>query len=345
MVNRRSLRYCFGRGIGRWLGRSAALEAGAGAAEHDPDRRGERHRQGLSGPGDSRGLFARGAARSSGSTRPIFPTSSSRARCSATSAGAFTGAVTARRGLLEAAADGTAYLDDASSLSPAAQAKLLRVLQEKTFRRLGGAAAHTFRARLLVSSRSDLSALVEDGIFRPDLFYRIDVLSVRLPRLDRSARGHPSSGPEFPEEGRPILRAARAPFARGGGAGSPAAFVARETSASSSTSSSEQRWRASEAAVTPAELPAGALGSPGGDPGGRGRKALDAAPAFRMPISKRRCGGRVETGRSPQNASAFRGSPSGRDSGKSRYARKKRDSPSPLRRGLISFALSGISRL
>jgi len=97
--------------------------------------------------------------------------------------GAFTGAVTARRGLLEVAAEGTAYLDDASSLSPAAQAKLLRVLQEKTFRRLGGASSHSFRARLLVSSRRDLSALVEDGLFRPDLFYRIDVISIRLPRL------------------------------------------------------------------------------------------------------------------------------------------------------------------
>jgi DNA-binding NtrC family response regulator len=97
--------------------------------------------------------------------------------------GAFTGAVSAKRGLLEVAADGTAYLDDASSLSPAAQAKLLRVLQEKTFRRLGGSSSHTFRARLLVSSRRDLSTLVEEGLFRPDLFYRIDVISVRLPQL------------------------------------------------------------------------------------------------------------------------------------------------------------------
>ena len=61
------------------------------------------------------------------------------------------------------------------------------MLQEKTFRRLGGASSHSFRARLLVSSRRDLSALVEDGLFRPDLFYRIDVISIRLPRLiDRS---------------------------------------------------------------------------------------------------------------------------------------------------------------
>jgi two-component system response regulator AtoC len=97
--------------------------------------------------------------------------------------GAFTGAVSAKAGLLEAAADGTAYLDEASSLSPAAQAKFLRVLQEKTFRRLGGVATHPLRARLVVSSRRDLGALVAEGRFRDDLFYRIDVVSVKLPRL------------------------------------------------------------------------------------------------------------------------------------------------------------------
>src|SRR5450755_16502 len=97
--------------------------------------------------------------------------------------GAFTGALTAKRGLLDVAADGTAYLDEVSSLSPAAQAKFLRVLQERTFRRLGGVTSHPFRARLIVSSRRDLRLLVEEGAFRPDLFYRIDVVSIRLPPL------------------------------------------------------------------------------------------------------------------------------------------------------------------
>ncbi len=99
--------------------------------------------------------------------------------------GAFTGAVAAKKGLLDVAADGTAYLDEASSLSPAAQAKFLRVLQEKTFRRLGGVTSHPFRARLIVSSRRDLAGLVAEGVFRPDLFYRIDVVSIRLPPLLR----------------------------------------------------------------------------------------------------------------------------------------------------------------
>ncbi len=97
--------------------------------------------------------------------------------------GAFTGAVSAKQGLLEVAGAGTVYLDEVSSLSPAAQAKFLRVLQEKNFRRLAGVTTHPFRARLLVSSRRDLASLVERGAFRDDLFYRIDVVSVRLPRL------------------------------------------------------------------------------------------------------------------------------------------------------------------
>src|SRR5262252_666011 len=99
--------------------------------------------------------------------------------------GAFTGAIAAKRGLLEVAGDGTAYLDDVSSLSSAAQAKLLRVLEQRTFHRLGGVVTHPFRARLVVSTRPDLPALVEAGVFRPDLFYRIDVVSIRLPPLSQ----------------------------------------------------------------------------------------------------------------------------------------------------------------
>jgi transcriptional regulator with PAS, ATPase and Fis domain len=97
--------------------------------------------------------------------------------------GAFTGAVSGKRGLLEVAADGTVYLDEVSSLSLAGQAKFLRVLQERTYRRLGGVVVHPFRARLVVSSRRDLSLLVREKVFRDDFFYRIDVVSVSLPRL------------------------------------------------------------------------------------------------------------------------------------------------------------------
>jgi DNA-binding NtrC family response regulator len=175
--------------------------------------------------------------------------------------GAFTGAVSARRGLLESAAEGTAYLDDASSLSPAAQAKLLRVLQEKTFRRLGGSSSHAFRARLLVSSRRDLSALVDDGLFRPDLFYRIDVISIRLPRLT-----------ERPEDILPLARAFLKKAARA--FGRPARKFTREAEQVLLKHSWPGNVRellhvveraalaCSAPAVTAEDLPAGAFGSP-----------------------------------------------------------------------------------
>jgi DNA-binding NtrC family response regulator len=175
--------------------------------------------------------------------------------------GAFTGAIAARRGLLEAAGEGTAYLDDASSLSPAAQAKLLRVLQERTFRRLGGETSHPFRARLLVSSRHELAALVEEEIFRSDLFYRIDVISVRLPRLI-----------ERPEDILPLARMFLKRAARA--FGRPARKFTRESEEVLLRHSWPGNVRellhvaeraalgSSAAAVPPEELPAGAFGSP-----------------------------------------------------------------------------------
>ena len=174
--------------------------------------------------------------------------------------GAFTGAVAAKRGLLEVAAEGTVYLDEVSSLSPAGQAKLLRVLQERTFRRLGGVVSHAFRARLLVSSRRDLAALVERGAFRPDLFYRIDVVSVRLPSLSERREDILPLAREF-------LRKAGRAFGR----------PARRFAVSAEEALLRHPWpgnirellhiveRAALAASAPevsaADLPAGALGS------------------------------------------------------------------------------------
>jgi transcriptional regulator with PAS, ATPase and Fis domain len=124
--------------------------------------------------------------------------------------GAFTGAVSGKRGLLEVAADGTVYLDEVSSLSLAGQAKFLRVLQERTFRRLGGVVVHPFRARLVVSSRRDLSLLVREKAFRDDLFYRIDVVSVALPRLsDRPEDILPLARQRLKESAREYGRPAR----------------------------------------------------------------------------------------------------------------------------------------
>ncbi len=163
--------------------------------------------------------------------------------------GAFTGAVAAKAGLLEVAGDGTAYLDEASSLSAAVQAKFLRVLQEKTFRRLGGVASHPFRARLVVSSRRDLSEMVAEGTFRPDLFYRIDVVSIRLPRLR-----------ERPEDILPLARLFLRKAARA--YGRPSRRFAKDADGRRARGPSPGRVR---------------LG--GGDPGGGRRKTMDAARA------------------------------------------------------------------
>ena len=175
--------------------------------------------------------------------------------------GAFTGAVASKRGLLDVAGDGTAYLDEVSSLSPAAQAKFLRVLQEKTFRRLGGVTSHAFRARLVVSSRRELSALVEQGVFRPDLFYRIDVVTIHLPPLQ-----------ERPEDVLPLARtflkrAARS-YARPARRFTPAAESAleRHTWPGNVRELLHVVERAALAApgadVGPDDLPMGAFGSP-----------------------------------------------------------------------------------
>ena len=97
--------------------------------------------------------------------------------------GAFTGASRRHLGYLEQAAGGTVLLDEVGELPPAAQAKLLRVIQERSFYRLGGEEPVPFRARLLCATNRDLAAEVRAGRFREDLFYRINVIPVQVPPL------------------------------------------------------------------------------------------------------------------------------------------------------------------
>ncbi|MEM7515355.1 MAG: sigma-54 dependent transcriptional regulator [Planctomycetota bacterium] len=97
--------------------------------------------------------------------------------------GAFTGAASAKAGRFEEAHGGTLFLDEVGELSPSLQAKLLRVLQERTFRRVGGSQELRSDFRLLAATHRDLSAMVEDGTFRGDLFYRLAVLELELPPL------------------------------------------------------------------------------------------------------------------------------------------------------------------
>jgi transcriptional regulator with GAF, ATPase, and Fis domain len=97
--------------------------------------------------------------------------------------GAFTGAIAARPGRFELAQNGTLFLDEVGALSPNAQSKLLRVLQQGEFDRVGGARTLKTNARVIAATNEDLEAALEQGRFREDLFYRLHVLPVRLPPL------------------------------------------------------------------------------------------------------------------------------------------------------------------
>ncbi len=97
--------------------------------------------------------------------------------------GAFTGADTNKKGLIEVAEKGTIFLDEIGEMSPLVQVKLLRVLQERKFRRLGGTDEIDADIRILAATNRDLSKMVAEGTFREDLFYRINVIPLRLPPL------------------------------------------------------------------------------------------------------------------------------------------------------------------
>ncbi len=135
--------------------------------------------------------------------------------------GAFTGAVAQRRGRFELAHEGTLFLDEVGEMSPALQAKLLRVLQEGTLERVGGMKTVTVDVRVIAATHRDLTQMVAAGTFRSDLFYRLSVFPIHLPPLrERSSDiiplaehilqsvsrrlGKQIAG--FAEEGVPLLR-------------------------------------------------------------------------------------------------------------------------------------------
>jgi DNA-binding NtrC family response regulator len=97
--------------------------------------------------------------------------------------GAFTGAVGTRQGRVEQAHKGTLFLDEVGTMSPSLQAKLLRVLQEREFERVGDNHTIKIDVRVIAATHSDLARMVADGAFREDLYYRLNVLPVQLPAL------------------------------------------------------------------------------------------------------------------------------------------------------------------
>ncbi len=111
--------------------------------------------------------------------------------------GAFTGADTNKKGLIEVADKGTVFLDEIGEMSPTMQVKLLRVLQERKYRRVGGTDEVSANIRVIAATNRDLAAMVGDGGFREDLFYRLNVIPIRLPALRERAEDVPLIAEHF----------------------------------------------------------------------------------------------------------------------------------------------------
>ncbi len=105
--------------------------------------------------------------------------------------GAFTGAFATKQGLLEMASGGTLFLDEVGELEPSIQARLLKVLEDKTFRRVGGLRDIRVDIRLVAATNRDLETEVRDGRFRQDLFFRLNVIRLQLPPLRERAEDIP----------------------------------------------------------------------------------------------------------------------------------------------------------
>src|SRR5262245_977691 len=121
--------------------------------------------------------------------------------------GAFTGATQSKPGQIEQAARGTLFLDEVAEMSPSAQAKFLRVLQEREYQRLGGTRVLRADVRIIAATNRDLQRAMERGQFREDLYYRLNVFAIRLPALkDRREDIEPLSREFLAAVGRGHLR-------------------------------------------------------------------------------------------------------------------------------------------
>jgi formate hydrogenlyase transcriptional activator len=114
--------------------------------------------------------------------------------------GAFTGAIAQRLGRLELANNGTLFLDEIGDMPPELQPKLLRVLQEREFERLGSTRTISANVRLIAATNRDLSAMVKEGSFRPDLFFRLNVFPISTPALRDRAEDIPLLVRHFAKE-------------------------------------------------------------------------------------------------------------------------------------------------
>jgi sigma-54 specific flagellar transcriptional regulator A len=124
--------------------------------------------------------------------------------------GAFTGAISARQGRFEMAQDGTLFLDEIGDMPLAMQVKLLRVLQERTFERVGSNKSQTTNARIIVATHRELEKEIGEGRFREDLFFRLNVFPIEVPplrdRIEDLTLLIDAINRRFIKEGRPVAR-------------------------------------------------------------------------------------------------------------------------------------------
>jgi two-component system response regulator PilR (NtrC family) len=119
--------------------------------------------------------------------------------------GSFTGATQNKKGLFEAAQGGTLFLDEIGETSPAMQTKLLRVLQERRIRRVGGTDEIEVDVRVIAATNQDLEKMVRERTFREDLFYRINVIPIRMPALREKPEDVPALAEHFLEKYRKAM--------------------------------------------------------------------------------------------------------------------------------------------
>ena len=112
--------------------------------------------------------------------------------------GAFTGADRTKKGLIESADGGTLFLDEIGDLSVELQTRLFRFVEERQLRRLGGLEPVRVDCRILCATNQDLAAKIKAGTFREELYYRLGVVTVKLPPLREQAGRHPAPGPFLP---------------------------------------------------------------------------------------------------------------------------------------------------
>ena len=119
--------------------------------------------------------------------------------------GSFTGATVNKKGLFEVATGGTIFLDEIGETSPAMQIKLLRVLQERTIRRVGGTEEIAVDVRVITATNQNLESMVQERTFREDLYYRINVIAIRMPALREKPEDIPPLAEHFLDKYREIV--------------------------------------------------------------------------------------------------------------------------------------------